>query len=47
MRTNVGTDRAAAMATGLLGWCPLYIPLGIDTSRKALRTETAAPEAGR
>ncbi len=26
------------LATGLLGWCPLYIPFGIDTSRRAATT---------
>lgn len=23
------------LATGLAGWCALYVPLGIDTSRQA------------
>ncbi len=35
------------LVTGLIGWCPLYLPLGIDTSGAARRTETAATEPGR
>jgi hypothetical protein len=30
------------LVTGLIGWCPLYIPLGIDTSGPARRTEIGA-----
>jgi hypothetical protein len=30
------------LATGLLGWCPLYIPFGIDTSQQARRVERGA-----
>lgn len=32
------------LATGLLGWCPLYIPFGIDTSQQAPRVESGATE---
>ena len=35
------------LLTGLIGWCPLYIPLGIDTSRGVLRAESGTPEPGR
>ena len=32
------------LATGLLGWCPLYIPFGIDTTGRASRVQSAAAE---
>lgn len=37
------------LATGLVGWCALYQPLGIDTSRRAPHAEsgTAVGEPGR
>ena len=30
------------LATGLIGWCALYIPLGIDTGRAGHDTPDAA-----
>ena len=31
-----------AMATGLIGWCALYVPFGIDTRRTGPSTHGAA-----
>jgi hypothetical protein len=31
------------LATGLLGWCPLYMPFGIDTSRAGHGTPRGTP----
>ena len=50
MKQNVGTvDRVIRifagllpLATGLLGWCALYIPLGIDTCHTGHDTPGAA-----
>jgi len=37
------------LATGLVGWCALYRPFGIDTSRRAPHAASGAPvgEPGR
>ena len=34
------------LATGLLGWCALYKPFGIDTSRTGHRAPKAACPSG-
>lgn len=32
------------LVTGLLGWCPLYMPFGFDTSQRAPHIESGAAQ---